>query len=113
MDATTENIDHLSKSAKPRATLMLEIAIVSHMPTYLEYSFATMQRGLRADGTKSLERISTNCGSLVPLATKVQQTCQVDNFYTFGMIGGSSQNASDWIDFHLVVAGETIGYPIE
>jgi hypothetical protein len=34
---------------------------------------------------------------LVPLATKVQQTCQVDNFYTFGLIGGSSQNASDSI----------------
>ncbi|CAG8217397.1 unnamed protein product [Penicillium nalgiovense] len=62
---------------------------------------------------ESLERISTNCGSLVPLATKVQQTCQVDNFYTFGIIGGSSQNASDSIDFHLVVAGETMGYPIE
>ncbi|KAJ5848916.1 hypothetical protein N7534_003662 [Penicillium rubens] len=100
MDATTENIDHLSKVSETSCNVD---AGNCHRLSYANLS------GLRADGTKSHERISTNCGSLVPLATKVQETCQVDNFYTFGIIGGSSQNASDSIDFHLVVAGESMG----
>ncbi|KZN87701.1 hypothetical protein EN45_062620 [Penicillium chrysogenum] len=103
MDATTENIDHLSKVSETSCNVD---AGNCHRLSYVNLSGIFLCN-------YSLERISTNCGSLVPLATKVQQTCQVDNFYTFGIIGGSSQNASDSIDFHLVVAGETMGYPIE
>ncbi|CAG8091839.1 unnamed protein product [Penicillium salamii] len=103
MDATTENIDHLSKVSETSCNVD---AGNCHRLSYANLSGIFLCN-------YSLERISTNCGSLVPLATKVQQTCQVDNFYTFGIIGGSSQNASDSIDFHLVVAGETMGYPIE
>ncbi|KAJ5471415.1 hypothetical protein N7530_008772 [Penicillium desertorum] len=103
MDATTENIDHLSKVSETSCNVD---AGNCHRLSYANLSGIFLCN-------YSLERISTNCGSLVPLATKVQQTCQIDNFYTFGIIGGSSQNASDSIDFHLVVAGESMGYPIE
>ncbi|CAG8906540.1 unnamed protein product [Penicillium nalgiovense] len=103
MDATTENIDHLSKVSETSCNVD---AGNCHRLSYANISGIFLCN-------YSLERISTNCGSLVPLATKVQQTCQVDNFYTFGIIGGSSQNGSDSIDFHLVVAGESMGYPIE
>ncbi|KAJ6118311.1 hypothetical protein N7471_013827 [Penicillium samsonianum] len=102
MDATTENIDHLSKVSEISCDVDAgNCHRLSH--TNLSGIFLC---------NYSPERISTNCGNLVPLATKVQQTCQVDNFYTFGIIGGSSRNASDSIDFHLIVAGESMGYPM-
>ncbi|CAG8271860.1 unnamed protein product [Penicillium salamii] len=77
MDATTENIDHLSKVSETSCNVD---AGNCHRLSYANLSGILLCN----------YRISTNCGSLVPLATKVQQTCQVDNFYTFGIIGDSS-----------------------
>ncbi|CAG8904199.1 unnamed protein product [Penicillium nalgiovense] len=98
MDATTENIDHLSKVSETSCNVD---AGNCHRLSYANLSGIFLCNYPRAH----LNKLWKPCA----LATKVQQTCQVDNFYTFGIIGGSSQNASDSIDFHLVVAGEPWG----
>ena len=116
MDATTKKIDHLNKANEISCNVdagncnRLSYANICGIFLYIYVwtpNFKAIR--LRTDDTQGPERILTNYGSLVPLARKVQKTCQISKFYTFEIIERSSQNASDSIDFHLVVAGESMG----
>ncbi|KAJ5626377.1 hypothetical protein N7510_002686 [Penicillium lagena] len=95
MNSTTENIDHL------RAVSDDTCGVDAGDCIRVSY---TNQSGIFLCNYNS-HRISTDCGKLVPLATELQQTCQIDDFYTFGIIRGSFQNHSDRIDYYLTIAG--------
>ena len=113
MNSTTENIDHLRAVSDDICGVdagdCIRVSYANQSGIFLCNYVSLPNRDLfgsfHADLIKNSHHISTDCGNLVPLATELQQTCQIDDFYTFGIIGGSFQNKSDRIDYYLTIAG--------
>ncbi|KAI2787003.1 hypothetical protein POX_f07356 [Penicillium oxalicum] len=51
--------------------------------------------------------ITTKCQNLINLAYKLHYSCQISNYYTFGIVGGTVQNGSDSVGYYLRIGGET------
>lgn len=91
---------------------MLTTARVSRTWTSRDYFSATtyVTRQLWIEQNlwlaKNTAPITTKCQNLVNLAYKLHYSCQISNYYTFGIVGGTIQNGSDQVGYYLRIAGE-------
>ncbi|KAJ5330509.1 hypothetical protein N7476_000292 [Penicillium atrosanguineum] len=113
MDSTPDNIDHLrdvrDEVCGVEARKCVRVSYQDHsgifLCNYVGFPTCSRMENMIADQMKNSYSVTTKCGHLEQPALKIQQSCKLGDFYTFGIMGRSFQNTSDRIDYYISVAG--------